>query len=218
MSYGRRTSVPRSHLPSVVDLDRWPEFTVERPLAVLVSACITGVACGSDATAYGAPYPQTAQLLHMPNVRAVPFCPEDFAFGTPRQVPDIHGGDGFDVLDGRARVLSASGEDWTEPMLAAAQAMLDLALQERVELALLMDISAACGSQVIYLGARSNGVHQAAQGVCAALLHRNGIPIVSQRDHRTLGSIIHQLDASIPLDPNARDHHESDWYLTRFRD
>lgn len=33
----------------------------------------------------------------------------------------------FAVLDGRARVLSSSGEDWTAGMLAAAETMLDVA-------------------------------------------------------------------------------------------
>jgi uncharacterized protein YbbK (DUF523 family) len=79
------------------------------------------------------------------NVDVVTFCPEDFAFGTPRETPDIHGGNGFDLLDGRVRVLSNAGEDWTEQMLGAALAILTLAKQNNVRLALLMDISAACG-------------------------------------------------------------------------
>ena len=38
-------------------------------------------------------------------LRLLPFCPEQHALGTPRSMPDIHGGDGVDVLAGRARVL-----------------------------------------------------------------------------------------------------------------
>jgi uncharacterized protein YbbK (DUF523 family) len=167
------------HLPTDADLDRWPQFTAAQPLSLLVSGCITGIRCGSDATAYGAPYPHTKRLLQLPNVRSVAFCPEDFAFGTPREIPDIHGGDGFDVLDGHARVFSTSGDDWTASMIEAANAMLGLAQREHVQLALLMDISAACGSQV-----------------CAALLIRNGIPVLSQRDHRILGRVVQKLDAS----------------------
>jgi uncharacterized protein YbbK (DUF523 family) len=146
----------------------------------------------------------------------VPFCPEDFAFGTPREIPDIDGGNGFDVLDGRARVISSSGQDWTTAMLDAAEAMRELAHREQVRLALLMDISAACGSQVIYLGNRRGGVYQAGQGVCAALLIRDGIPVVSQRDHRTLDRIIGILDPSYEPDTSACDHHESEWYVTNF--
>jgi uncharacterized protein YbbK (DUF523 family) len=203
-------------LPTPDAIERWPEFTTKTPLKVLVSACITGVACGSDASSYGAPYPNTARLLALPNVAAVLFCPEDFALGTPRDIPDIQGGDGFDVLDGRATVVTAAGRDCTREILDAAEAMLALAQREQVEIALLMDISAACGSQVIYLGARSHGVYQRGQGVCAALLTRHGIPVVSQRDFRTLDLISHKLDPTIHVRPDSVDHHETEWYRTHF--
>jgi uncharacterized protein YbbK (DUF523 family) len=152
-------------------------------------------------------------LLQLPNVRVVAFCPEKLAFGTPRATPDIHGGTGFDVLDGTARVLSDTGQDWTVQMLAAADAMLRVAQENDVRLALLMDISAACGSQVIYDGPRSAGRHQAGQGVCAALLIRHGIKVLSQRDHRTLDAVLSKLDSNYQSHPAARDHHETPWYV-----
>jgi uncharacterized protein YbbK (DUF523 family) len=207
------SDITPTHLPSFEDVEPWPDFTPDEPLKVLVSACITGVACGSDATAYGAPYPHTSRLLQLANVTAVPFCPEDFAFGTPRDVPDIHGGDGFDVLDGRARVVMGSGEDCTAQMMEAADAMLTIAQREAVQLALLMDISAACGSQVIYAGDRTRGVYQRGQGVAAALLIRHDIPVVSQRDYKTLGHIMTKLDPTFVIDHAALDHHETDWYM-----
>jgi uncharacterized protein YbbK (DUF523 family) len=205
-----------THLPSEVEISAWPAFTKERPLELLVSACLVGVPCGVDGTSYGAPYPHTSRLLNLPNVHALTFCPEDFAFGTPRATPDIHGGNGFDVLDGSARVLSDTGEDWTVQMLGAAQAMLRMAQEHDVRLALLMDISAACGSQVIYNGPRSMGHHQAGQGVCAALLIRNGVRVLSQRDHRTLDAVLSMLDPTHQADPAARDHHEAPWYFGTF--
>jgi uncharacterized protein YbbK (DUF523 family) len=203
-------------LPTLTDIERWPQFTPERPLRVLVSACITGVLCGSDGTAYGAPYPHTAQLLAFSNVVPVPFCPEDFALGTPREIPDIHGGNGFDVLDGNARVVTSAGSDCTDAMIEAAKAMLAIAQREQVRLALLLDISAACGSQVIYLGDRSFGLYQRGQGVCAALLTRHRIPIVSPRDLKTFGAIVHHLDPSVVPAPSSLDHHESEWYRSYF--
>jgi uncharacterized protein YbbK (DUF523 family) len=45
-------------------------------------------------------------------------------------------------------VLSDGGVDCTEGMRRAAHRMLDLARLHAVHLALLMDVSAACGSQV----------------------------------------------------------------------
>ncbi len=205
-----------SHLPSESEIAGWPSFTEEDPLALLVSGCIAGQPCGVDGSSYGAPYSHTSRLLQLPNVNVVTFCPEDFAFGTPRATPDIHGGTGFDVLDGTARVLSDTGEDWTAEILAAADAMLRVAQQNDVRLALLMDISAACGSQVIYDGPRSAGSHQAGQGVCAALLIRNGIKVFSQRDHRTLDAILSELDSTYQSRPAARDHHETPWYVETF--
>jgi uncharacterized protein YbbK (DUF523 family) len=208
--------VDTGHLPSAEEIASWPQFTEERPLALLVSGCLLGQPCGVDGTSYGAPYTHTDRLIGLPNVHVVGFCPEDLAFGTPRQTPDIHGGNGFDALDGRARVVSESGEDWTDGMLAAANAMVAVAHEHNVRLALLMDISAACGSQVIYDGPRSHRTYQPGQGVCAALLIRHGIKVVSQRDHRTLDLLISRLDPTHVPRAHTQDHHETPWYIDTF--
>jgi uncharacterized protein YbbK (DUF523 family) len=183
----------------------------------LFSACLAGRQCGYDGSSYGE-HPLALQIIRMRNVHPVLFCPEHFSFGTPRALCDIHGGNGFDVLDGRARVLTDGGEDWTAPMVAAAEQMLQLALFQKVRLAVLMDISAACGSQVIYSGSRraEKPVYQIGAGVCAALLIRNGIPVVSQRDYYTLGLLMQKLDATFVPDPTAIDHHLNPWYREYF--
>ncbi len=141
------------HLLDESTVAAWPDFTPERPLRILTSGCLAGRRCGVDGSANGE-HPIAAALLALPNVRAVDFCPEDFAFGTPRATPNLYGGDGFDALDGRARVLTDAGDDWTAGMLHAAHIMLERAQAHDVRLALLMDVSAACGSQVIYDGPR----------------------------------------------------------------
>jgi len=205
-----------SHLPDSNLTAAWPRFTSDQPLKVLVSGCLAGLSVGVDGNAYGE-FPHIAKFLARPEVAPIPFCPEDFAFGTPRQCPDIHGGDGYDVLDGRARVLSESGEDWTAPMIAAAHHMLRLAQAHEARLAILQDISAACGSQVIYRGARKAGApHQIGAGVCAALLVRNGVAVLSQRDFKSFDLILRQLDPDRTPRPELRDHHESDWYRSFF--
>jgi uncharacterized protein YbbK (DUF523 family) len=102
----------RHHLPSTWTIENWPTFTPEQPLRIIVSGCIAGLKVGADGTSYGE-HPTIAELLAFPSVKATPFCPENFSFGTPRACPDIHGGDGHDVLAGRARVLIPSGEDWS---------------------------------------------------------------------------------------------------------
>ena len=66
----------------------------------------------------------------------------------------MHGGDGFDVLDGNARVLDPDGNDQTVGMIAGAEATARFAGELEIDLAVLMDMSAACGSQVVSDGSR----------------------------------------------------------------
>jgi uncharacterized protein YbbK (DUF523 family) len=184
---------------------------------VLVSGCLVGLPCGVDGTDYGMGG-ALGELARLPMVRLVSFCPEEQGIGTPRTMPDIHGGDGDDVLEGRARVLDEHGRDLTQDMLVGAQAMLEHACAQRVELAILTDMSAACGTQVISDGCRlvTHRRYRAGVGVAAALLLRHGIPVVSQRDARTLGLVRRHIDPTFRVDETLRDHHETDWYRTYF--
>lgn len=192
--------------------------TAENPLRILMSACLSGVMCGYDSTANGE-YPSALKLLQYDTVRIVRFCPEDFSFGTPREMCDIHGGDGFDVLDGKAKVLSESGIDWSKGMIQASERMLAIAKEEQVELAVLMDVSAACGSQVIYEGSRfaEQKVYQIGAGVCAAQLIRNNIKVISQRDFASLEILYSKVDSQRIIDTTRIDHHEHEWYKTYFK-
>jgi uncharacterized protein YbbK (DUF523 family) len=205
-----------AHLPTAEQIASWPAFSPEQPLRILVSGCLAGEHCGYDGTSYGE-HAIVAKLFGLPNVQVFNFCPEDFSFGMPRELCNIHGGDGFDVLDGRAWVRTDAGEDWTGAMTEAAGHMLELAKAKRVHVAVLMDISGACGSQVIYDGPRHLNVYRRGPGVCAALLIRCGIPVVSQRDFRTLALLFRKLGHGElgPPEP-ARDHHETDWYQAYF--
>lgn len=191
--------------------------TEDDPLRVLVSACLIGTLCGVDGTSNGE-YPSVLQLLRYRTVKLVPFCPEDYAFGTPRETPDCIGGDGRDVLDGKARVISQTGVDMTEGMIEGSLKMLEHALKNEVELAVMMDVSGACGSQVIYDGSRfsDDPTYQIGMGVSAAQLDRNGIKIVSQRDHASLEILYAKLNPDHVVDPKAIDHDETEWYRTYF--
>lgn len=194
------------------------EPSVTAPWRVLLSGCMAGWSCGVDGTSYdmaGA----VAWLDTLPTIKVFPFCPEDIGLGTPRPMPDLHGGDGYAVLDGQARCLDPDGGDLTAGMIAGAQAMLAFALEQQVELAILTDMSGACGSQVISDGCRFDSPRrfQRGVGVAAALLLRAGIPVVSQRDFRTLGLLRARAEPNFIPDPAARDHHEGDWYRGYFR-
>ncbi len=181
---------------------------------MLISACLMGQPCGVEGTDYGLGALRPT-WLDDPRVRLHPFCPEDHGLGTPRTMPDLHGGDGFAVLDGTARVLDEHRTDLTEALLAGARAMLELARERAVDFAVLTDRSGACGSQVISIGCRFEEpvLHRRGVGVATALLLRHGIPVVSQRDPRTLGLLGSRLDPKHAPGPDVVDHHESAWVL-----
>lgn len=192
--------------------------TKENPLRILSSACLLGVMCGVDGTSNGK-YPSALKFMQYENVKLIPFCPEDYVLGTPRETPDCEGGNGDDVLDGKARVITQSGKDITSEMIRASLKMLQVAQENDVELALLMDSSGACGSQVIYNGSRfsENPIYQIGMGVCAAQLNRNGIKIVSQRDYASLEILYSKIDPLHIIQNNAKDHDQIEWYLNYFK-
>lgn len=192
--------------------------TRENPLRVLVSACLLGVKCGVDGNNYGE-YPSVLKLLHYDNVKLTPFCPEDFAFGTPREMCDIYGGNGLDVLEGRAKVLTTSGIDWTEGMINASKKMLEKARENSIELAIMIDVSAACGNHVIYDGNRyaDDKKYQIGMGVCGAQLHRAGFKLISWREYESLEILYSRLNPSHQIDTSAKDFDQHEWYRQYFK-
>lgn len=191
--------------------------SAQDPLRVLMSACLAGVTCGYDGTANGT-YPSALKLLTFNTLHIHRFCPEEFSFGAPREMCDIHGGNGFDVLNGTARVLTETGNDWTEGVIAASLKMLEIAQKQDIELAVLMDVSAACGSQVIYSGNRFaiDKVYQIGAGVCAAQLINHGYKVISQRDFASLELLYAKADPTYSPDVSAIDHHLNPWYKQYF--
>jgi len=192
--------------------------TKEDPLRILSSACLLGELCGVDGTSNGT-YPSALKLMKYQNVKLIPFCPEDYVLGTPRETPDCDGGTGDDVLDGKARVITQTGKDVTSEMISASLKMLHIAQENDVELALLMDASGACGSQVIYNGSRFSEypIYQIGMGVCAAQLNRNGIKIISQRDYASLEILYSKIDPSHSIQKDALDHDQIEWYIEYFK-
>jgi uncharacterized protein YbbK (DUF523 family) len=114
--------------------------------------------------------------------RAVLVCPEEEAgLGTPRPPAEIVGGDGRDVLAGRARVMTEGGIDVTEAYLAGATSALDAALEAGATTAILKARSPSCGKGLVYDGTFSR-TKRAGVGVTTALLEANGIEVLSDEE------------------------------------
>lgn len=109
-------------------------------------------------------------------------CPEEIGgLSTPREPAEIIGGDGKDVLDGNARVVTISGHDVTEQFLRGAHITLNKALAVNARIVVLKESSPSCGSTMIYDGTFT-GKKIVGNGVTAALLKRTGIKVVSEKN------------------------------------
>jgi uncharacterized protein YbbK (DUF523 family) len=149
---------------------------MEKPKAkrgVVVSACLLGRPCRFDGKDKFTP--ELAFMLEGRHVIAV--CPEELGgLGTPRPACQISGGDGADVLDGKARVIDADGKDRTAAFLDGARAALERALAGGAGAAVLKDHSPSCGVTSVYRDGRLSP----GQGVFAALLARHGIAVTDE--------------------------------------
>lgn len=143
---------------------------------VLVSACLAGRACRFDGSANDDD--EVARLVA--EGRAVLVCPEvDGGLGTPRPPAEIVGGDGADVLEGRARVVTAGGVDVTEAYVAGARRALAVAQRAGAATAILKSRSPSCGKGAVYDGSFSRSL-RSGDGVTAALLSAHGITVVTE--------------------------------------
>jgi len=144
---------------------------------ILVSRCLLGHRVRYDGGASG-PFDQLQQWLD--EGRIVPLCPE-VAGGlpTPRAAAEIPGGQGGEVLDGQARVITTGGDDVSAEFLSGAYQALELVQKHGIRIAVLKANSPSCGNLLTYDGSFS-GVKVSGEGVTAALLKRNGVLVFSE--------------------------------------
>lgn len=128
----------------------------------LVSACLVGLCTRYDGACKACP----SLLSQISNRFWIPLCPEQLGgLATPRPPADLFGGDGHDVLAGRAKVLTRDGTDVTSPFILGARQCLAVAQAQHIRTAYLKARSPSCGLQP-------------QRGVTAALLMENGIMVI----------------------------------------
>ncbi|AXP05853.1 DUF523 domain-containing protein [Pseudomonas sp. FP2300] len=144
---------------------------------ILVSRCLLGHRVRYDGGASG-PFDQLQQWLD--EGRVVPLCPE-VAGGlpTPRAAAEIPGGQGGQVLDGQAAVITTEGEDVSAQFLSGANQALELVRAHGIQIAVLKANSPSCGNRLTYDGTFS-GVKVSGEGVTAALLKRHGVRVFNE--------------------------------------
>ena len=145
---------------------------------VLISACLLGVKCRYDGDK------KAVKLLHdAPRILPIPICPEQLGgLPTPRPASNLIGGDGRDVIDGKARLVNDSGVDVTENFIRGGKEACLLARITGAKRAILKDKSPSCGTTMVKISGRwTNGV-----GVAAAMLEDMGIEIENEYGYKIM--------------------------------
>ena len=101
---------------------------------IAISACLLGEACRYDATDN-----KNAKLLEqLKEDTLIPFCPEDFAFGSPRPTMDLIRTD-----TGDKAISNMSGEDLSLPVVDYAKTFFET--HPDIDLVIGKDRSPSCG-------------------------------------------------------------------------
>jgi len=141
---------------------------------IIVSACLLGINCKYD----GRNNYNKDVIDKVSEQGAIPVCPEQLGgCPTPRIPCEIVGGTGKDVLDGKAKVITADGRDVTDNLIKGANEVLRIAKMAGVSKAILKSKSPSCGCNKIYDGSFSGKLIDG-RGVTAELLKRNGIEVM----------------------------------------
>ena len=101
---------------------------------VAISACLLGEKCRYDAT----DNKDIALLAKLEGAQIIPFCPEDFAFGTPRPTMDL-----VETQQGHKAISNLNGEDLSTPIVQYATLFFDT--HPDIDLFIGKDRSPSCG-------------------------------------------------------------------------
>ena len=137
----------------------------------VVSACLIGLRTRYDEQS--ATSEEIAELAR--KGEAIPLCPEQLGgMPTPRSPCTLVGGDGLDLLEGRAKAVNSDGEEVTENLIRGAEEVLRVVKLVKALRVYLKEGSPSCGvgqTDCDWKGKKGSGV-------TAALLRREGVEVI----------------------------------------
>jgi len=146
------------------------------PKIILASACVLGMR-----SAYNGKVSKrllNKQWQTNKNYRFIPFCPEQIAgFSTPRPPVEIIGGDGSDVLSGKASIITKIGNDVTQQFTDAMDDIFLAVQWVKPDMIVLQQRSPSCSCAGIYDGTFTHRLIPG-DGVVAAYLRHKGYHLV----------------------------------------
>ena len=101
---------------------------------IAISACLLGKPCRYDAT----DNKDSTLLEQLQKETLIPFCPEDFAFGSPRPTMDLIRTD-----TGDKAISNVTGEDLSTPVIDYAKTFFEI--HSDIDLVIGKDRSPSCG-------------------------------------------------------------------------
>ncbi len=101
---------------------------------IAISACLLGRSCRYD----GRENRDSALLEKLESEKLIPFCPEDFCYGTPRPTMDL-----IETAEGIKALSNLTGADLSAPVIAYAEAFFDT--HPDIDLFIGKDRSPSCG-------------------------------------------------------------------------
>ncbi len=139
----------------------------------IVSACLLGIPCRYDGRAVADLSEEFKRMNYLP----VPVCPEQLSgLPTPRECCEIAGGDGFDVVSNKARVVTRTGNDITDYFIRGAELTYKICRTVGADVFFAKNFSPSCGVDMIYDGSFTGNKKKGA-GVTSAYLKEKGIRV-----------------------------------------
>ncbi len=139
-----------------------------------ISACLLGYNCRYD----GKNKKNSEILKIIKSEKFLPVCPEKAGgLPVPREPAEIIGGNGFDVLNGKAKVVDSKGVDKTDAFIKGAYITLKYLKAHGIKHCILKDKSPSCGLIELLTDTerKKSAYSDSLPGVTAALLIREGM-------------------------------------------
>ena len=135
---------------------------------IVVSACLIGENCKYD----GTNNKNQKVLDYLKDKEYVSVCPEMLGSLPCPRIP-------AEIKDGR--VFNKEGEDVTLQFTKGAQKALEIALKNKIDMAILKESSPSCGVNTIYDG-NFTSTKIKGSGITAQLFKKQGIKVITEKD------------------------------------
>lgn len=137
----------------------------------IVSSCLAGISCRYNCSHKNSEYVNNL----IKDGKAIPICPEQIAgLPTPREACECL------MIDGKIKVISKSGKDYTDYFYKGAKMTLEFAKKYDIRKAILQKNSPSCGIKT-YDGTFS-GTLANYSGITAKMLMDNDIEVISSEE------------------------------------